>query len=220
MARAGGTRIARAAEARSRSRRPAGERAGAGKASTRQRWSLSSRIRNHVPGTKVRFVERGRDSTHVLATVDAASGTVAFTPQDAISRARRIVAYLLNAEGVPSRVLNVGRYTAPSALRPGSAGRLRIVRRGLTAVVNWGAARAARTYAIKVRGSDGRLLTLRIGACRRTFTLANVLPFPTFTVTVAARGGPNMLSGRSSTVRLPALRLPRRHSSRPHRRKR
>jgi hypothetical protein len=72
---------------------------------------------------------------------------------------------------------------------------------------------------VKVRGSDGRLQTFFIRAQRRSVVLANVLPFESFTAVVGARGGPNLLPGRSSTVRLPALKPPRRHSSKRHRRK-
>ena len=43
-------------------------------------WALAYRIGNYVPGTQVQFVERGRDSTHVLGTVRGASGTVSVHP--------------------------------------------------------------------------------------------------------------------------------------------
>jgi len=173
------------------------------------RWSLSYKIGHYVPGTKVRFVERGRDSTHVLGTASRSAGTLRFTPQDAISRSRRIVVYVLNAEGMPVRELTVGRYTAPAAGRAGRVGRVRIVRRGLTALVSWGAAPGARGYAITVRGSDGRLETLTAAARHRSVVLTNVLPFESFTVTVKGRGGPNLLAGRSATGRLAAVKVGR-----------
>ncbi len=179
------------------------------------RWSLRYAIAHYVPGTKVRFVERGRDSTHVLGTASRATGTLRFTPQDAISRARKIVAYVLNAEGMPVRELTVGRYSAPAAARAGRVGRVRIVRRGLTARVSWGAAPGARGYTITVRGSDGRLETLSATARHRSLVLANVLPFESFTVTVKGRGGPNLLAGPSATGMLAAVKV-RRHASRKH----
>ncbi len=171
------------------------------------RFSLAYEIGNYVPGTGVRFVERGRDSTHVLGTVKRAAGTLQFTPQDALSRARRIVAYLLNAEGAPARELAVGKYTAPGAVRPGRPGRVRIVRKGSTALVSWGAAARARGYRLTVRGSDGRLQTLSTTAAHRSVLLENVLPFETFTVTVTARGGPNLLPGPPATGKLAALKI-------------
>lgn len=172
-----------------------------------QRWSLAYRIGHYLPGTKVRLVERGRDSTHVLGTVAKASGTLGFVPQEGLSRPRKIVAYLLNAEGAPQRALTVGRYTAPGAARPGRPRGVRIVRRGLTALVSWGAAAGARFYAVKVRGSDGRVETLLVRARQRSVVLDNVLPFETFSATVTAKGGLNLLPGPSVTARLAALKI-------------
>ncbi|MHB8241075.1 MAG: hypothetical protein ACYDHN_03700, partial [Solirubrobacteraceae bacterium] len=174
------------------------------------RWSLTYGIANHIPGTSVRFVERGRDSTHVLGTVSGGAGKLSFVPQVALGRSRKIVAYLLNDEGAPVRALSVGRYTAPAAVRPGRPGRVRIVRRGSTATVSWGAASNARVYTVKVKGSDGRLQTL--STRRRSVVLANVLPFESFTALVVAKGGPELLPGRSRAGSLAALKAPRRSS--------
>jgi PKD repeat protein len=165
-------------------------------------WSLAYRISHFVAGTKVRFVERGSDSTHVLGTVARASGTLSFTPQDALGRARKVLAYLLNAEGATVRELTVGHYTAPGAFRPGRPRQARIVRRGTTALLTWRAATGARLYKIEVRGSDGRLQTFFRKPRSRSVVLANVLPFESFTATVTAEGGPNLLSGVSATVKL------------------
>ena len=172
-------------------------------------WSLAYKVRNHVPGTSVRFVERGRDSTHVLGTVKGAAGTLRFTPQDAISRARRIVAYLLNSEGAPVRALTVGRYSAPGPKRGGRVRAVRIARRGLTALVTWGAAPGTRLYRIQVRGSDGRLVTVFRKPGSRSVLLTNVLPFESFTAAVTAKGGPNLLPGAVATGRLAALKVKR-----------
>jgi hypothetical protein len=170
-------------------------------------WSLAYKIRNHLPGTSVRFVERGRDSTHVLGTVKGVSGTLGFKPQDALGRARRIVAYLLNAEGVPLRALTVGHYSAPGAVRGGRVRGVRIARHGLTALVTWGAAAGARLYRIQVRGSDGRLQTVLRKPGARSVQLANVLAFESFTATVTAKGGPNLLPGPAAVGRLAALKV-------------
>jgi len=173
------------------------------------KWKLAYRIGHYVPGTHVRFVERGRDSTHVLGTTRGAKGTIAFVPQDAVSRARRIVAYLLSSEGAPQRVLTVGRYLAPGAAKPRRVKHLRIVRHGLAALVSWSPAAGARVYAIKVRGSDGRLETLHATPRHRSVVLTNVLPFESFTVNVTARGGPNMLPGPGATAKLRAVKVKR-----------
>jgi PKD repeat protein len=179
-------------------------------------WSLTYAVANHVAGTSVRFVERGRDSTHVLATVSGAAGKFSFVPQVALGRSRKIVAYLLNSEGAPVRGLSVGRYSAPGALRPGRPGRVLIVRHGLTATVRWGGAANARSYAVRIKGSDGRLQTLTVGARHRSVMLANVLPFENFTVLVIAKGGPELLPGRSRAGSLAALKPPK---ASPHKRR-
>jgi PKD repeat protein len=177
-------------------------------------WTLAYRIANFVAGSRVRFVERGRDSTHVLGVGGGARGTLRFTPEDALGRSRRIIAYLLNGEGSPVRVLTAGRYTAPGALRGGRVRGLRIVRHGTTALISWSATPGARLYRIRVRGSDGRLETFRHKPSGRSVTLANVLPFERFTATVAAAGGPNVLPGPTATARLKPLRLPKRPPAR------
>ncbi len=172
------------------------------------RFALAYKIQHFVPGTKVRFVERGRDSTHVLGVVAAARGTLRFTPQDALGRHRRIVAYLLNSEGAPVRVLTVGHYTAPSAARGGRVRGARIARHGTTALLSWRATAGARLYKITVEGSDGRVQRFNRPASRRSVTLTNVLPFERFTASVAAEGGPNLLPGPATKVHLGPLRLP------------
>ena len=177
-------------------------------------FSLDYRIINLVSGLHVRLVERGRDSTHVLGTVGRASGTLRFTPQDAISRSRRIVAYLLNSEGAPQRVLTAGHYLAPAAQRPSRTGRVRITRRGVNALVSWGAALRARSYAVRVKGSDGRLLSLSVGARHHAVLVRNVLPFQSLSVSVRARGGPNLLAGPAARGGLPAVRRRRGSGSR------
>jgi hypothetical protein len=172
------------------------------------RFALAYKILHHAPGTKVRFVERGRDSTHVLGVVSAARGALRFTPQDALGRHRRIAAYLLNGEGAPVRVLTAGHYTAPGAARGGRVRGARIARHGTTALLTWRPTAGARLYKIVVEGSDGRVQRFDRKAAGRSVTLTNVLPFESFTATIVAEGGPNLLPGPVSKVRLGPLRLP------------
>jgi len=166
-------------------------------------WTLSYKIAHLLAGTHVRFVERGVDSAHVLATVSRSAGTVTFRPEEAPAHARTIFAYVINAEGAVLHALTVGHLTAPTPVRGGRIPRLRIVRRGASsALVSWGAASNAREYRIKVKGSDGLLQTFFRRARARSVTVANVLPFESFTVTVTALGGRELLRGRPATVRL------------------
>ncbi len=180
------------------------------------RWTLSYEIAHHIAGTHVRFSESGPDGVHVLATVGRASGTVSFTPKDAAARKRTILAYLINADGIATHTLTVGHYVAPAPLRGGRVGHLRIIRHDGSALVTWGAATNTREYKIKVKGSDGRLQTLIRTPGSRSVSVANVLPFESFTTTVAAVGGPNMLPGKPAIVRLEAVKLhthPGKHGS-------
>ncbi len=171
------------------------------------KWSLAYRIGHFIAGTQVRFVERGSDSTHLLGTVSKAKGTVSFTPEEALGRARTVHAYLLNGEGAVVRELTVGRYTAPGAFRPGRPRKAKIARHGASASVTWSAVAGARQYKVLVKGSDGRLQTFFTKPSRRGVQLANVLPFESFSATVTAEGGRNMLPGPGATARLAPLKI-------------
>jgi hypothetical protein len=179
-------------------------------------YGLEYTIAHHIPGTAVRFVERGSDTTHAIGTVKAAHGTVRFTPAEALGRSRKIYAYLLNGEGVEVRELAVGSYTAPAAFRPGRP-RVRITRKKNTALVTWGPVPGARGYRIAVRGSDGRLETHIVKASVRSVAIPRVLGFESFTATVAAVGGKNMLRGSTATARLNAVKV--RRAARAHKKR-
>ena len=185
-----------------------------------RKWSLAYRIGHYVPGTKVRFVERGRDSTHVLGTVAKASGTLSFSPQEGLSRARTLVAYMLDQEGAAVRELTIGHYTAPTVFKPGRARHLQIVRHGASALISWGAVAGARVYRIKVLGSDGRVETLSRKPSGRSVTVPNVLPFESFTVTVTAVGGPDRLPGPAAKAILHAVKPPKAPASKRRRKRR
>jgi hypothetical protein len=171
-----------------------------------KRWSLAYKISHYLSGTKVRFVERGRDSTHVLGVAGKAKGTLTFTPQEGLSRSRTVYAYLLNTEGAVVRELTVGRYTAPAAFRPGKARKVKIARHGTSATVTWSAVAGVRTYRIKVRGSDGRLQSFFRKANGRSVSISNVLPFESFTASVVAVG-PNLVFGHPASGRLAAVKV-------------
>jgi hypothetical protein len=170
-----------------------------------RRWALAYEISHHLAGTHVRFVERGHDSTHVLGTVSKASGTLTFTPQAALGRARTVLAYLLDGEGATVRELVVAHYSAPAASRPARPRNMRIARRRASALLTWSPVAGARSYRIKVHGSDGRLETLFRKPGRRSVTVPNVLGFESFTATVSAVGA-DLLPGPSASARLAAAK--------------
>ena len=186
--------------------------------SRRGGYALAYDIAHHVPGSAVRFVERGKDSTHVLGTVKSAHGTLRFTPVEALSPSRSIVAYLLNSQGVEVRQLQVGHYAAPGPFRPGRPHRVRIARRRNTALLSWGAVKGARVYRVKVRGSDGRLETHVLKASVHSASIPHVLGFESFTATVTAVGGKNMLPGRPASATLKPVKV-RRHRAQPHKKR-
>jgi len=167
-------------------------------------WSLRYSIKNYVAGTRVQFVERGRDSTHVIGTARSATGALSFIPQDAIGRSRSIVAYLRTSTGAPLRTVTVGSYLAPAAARPGRVRRVHFARRGATASLTWGPAPGARQYRFRINGSDGRVQTGFVTANHRNVLLGEVLPIERFTAAVTPLGGPNMLPGPAATATLNA----------------
>ena len=184
-----------------------------------QRWSLAYKVDHFVPGSHIRLVERGKDSTHVLATIGKAKGTLTFTPAQALGRARTVYAYLLNSEGVVVREVTVAHYTAPVLPRPGRPRGLRFVRRGGGALLSWRGVVGARSYRIKVRGSDGRLQTFFRKVAARSVSIAGVLPFESFTASVTAVGE-RELRGLPASVTLKAVKLPRPRPTKHRRRRR
>jgi hypothetical protein len=173
-----------------------------------KRWSLAYKISHYLPGTRVRFVERGRDCTHVLGVAGKAKGALTFTPQEGLSRARTVYAYLLNPEGASMRELTVGHYTAPGGFKPSKPRKVKIVRHGASATVTWSGVSGVRTYRIKVRGSDGRLQSFFRTPNRRSVSISNVLPFESFTASVVGVG-PNLVSGRPASGRLAPVKAER-----------
>ncbi len=184
-----------------------------------KRWALAYTIGHYTPGLKLELQERGHDSDHLLATVSAAHGVVTFVPQEALSRPRQILATVLSPHGVPLETLTVGHYTAPGAFRPGRPRGVRIARTATGALLTWRPVAGARSYRIRVRGSDGRLETRFRGASQRSVSIPNVLGFESFTATVTAVGGKNRLAGPPATARLKPVKRPRRHAghARKHR---
>jgi hypothetical protein len=174
-----------------------------------KRYSLAYKIANFVPGTHVRFVERGRDTTHVLGTVGGAHGTLTFSPQEGLSRSRAIVAYVLNKEGLPKRTLTVAHYSAPGAARAGRVRKVKFTRHGSAGLIAWSAAPGAREYRIKVRGGDGRVQTFFRKASSRSVAVTGLIPTDAYSATVLARGGPNLLPGPRAVGKLAALKPPK-----------
>jgi hypothetical protein len=127
---------------------------------------------------------------------------------------------LTNTAGATTRVLAVGRYTAPAAFRPKRPRHVRFQRRGATAVISWAPVAGARQYRVKVTGSDGRIKTFFAKAGTRNETLANVIPKESFHAAVTALGGANMLPSPAAKVSLKAMKGKRPPRGRPSHKKR
>jgi PKD repeat protein len=173
----------------------------------RGHWMLAYRISNYVKGSSVQLFERGRDSGHVIATVHKAAGTIRFTPREALSRKRKVYASFTSADGTPKRTIAVAAYRAPAALRGGRVTRVRLVRRGQgTVVLSWAPTHGARGYRVKVRGSDGRLVTALLPAGRHTLTLRKAYPWDAYQASVRALAGADLLPGPTAHARLRAAK--------------
>ena len=152
----------------------------------------------------VRFAERGRDVTQVIATVRRAAGTALFTPAPGLNRRRSIEADVADPSGTPGEVATVAHFRAPAPLRGGRVGRIRFVRHGLNALLSWGRATRAVRYDVTIAGSDGRITQLQLPARRRSVVVGQTLPYQRFTAKIVAEGGPDRLTGPARTARLAA----------------
>ncbi len=168
---------------------------------------LAYRIAHWMPGTRVRLVERGRDSTHVIGIASRARGVLGFTPADALGRRRTIDADVLNLDGTPKLPAIVAHYIAPPPIRGGRPGKLRLVRRGTNVILSWSPADGTRRYVVRIKVSDGRLSEFFLPARARRVTISRVLPFETVRAIVLAEGGLNFLPGQTQTVTLRGARF-------------
>jgi hypothetical protein len=164
-----------------------------------RRRRLDYRIRPRA-GQTITFAERAGQVFHVLGVARGSHGTLGFTPADAPSRRREIVA-LISVSGVPSQTVVAGRYTAPALPRPGAVRHLRVVRRGRSMLVTWSAAEHAGRYAVIVGLSDGQRFALSAAGRRHGVTVQAPVRGLGARVTVQAIS-PDGTSGPARTARL------------------
>jgi hypothetical protein len=168
-------------------------------------------------GEKVRFVERGRDVGHVIATVTSGHGAIRFSAQDGRARPRYIEAEVQN-NGLPQQPLTVAHFTAPAQTHAGRPGPIRFTRRADVVTLSWGRASSAEGYAVSVRVSDGRRNLLMTSEAKRRIVIRTVFPEMSIKVSVAAIGGPGLHRGRPRTGSLGPQRA--KHTGKPKRRRR
>ncbi|MDA0174145.1 PKD domain-containing protein [Solirubrobacter taibaiensis] len=133
--------------------------AGSGHAKT-LRYKVEER-----PGQTVSFIERGASVSGVIGDARGAQGSLRFTPAGGAGERREILA-LVEQDGMASEPVVVARYTAPSALKPGTVGRLRATRRSGGLAVTWRGATGARRHLVTVALSDGRRLVRQVNGTR------------------------------------------------------
>ena len=113
-----------------------------------------------LDGQVVRLVEVAKGGRKVLRTVKrGGKGSVRFTPSEAQSARRQIVAEV-SQDGLPRDNLTVARFTAPSP-RVGKARKVSLRRRGARAIITWTAAPFAHSYEVAVTTGTGRRVLLR-----------------------------------------------------------
>jgi hypothetical protein len=107
-----------------------------------------------IAGQQVTFSEQSASVKYVIGTASKASGSIRFSPAYGPAGPRSIVA-AVQENDLPRETDTVGSYQAPAPLRPAKPRQLRIVRRGLGAVVSWRPARGAHGYSVTVVYNGG-----------------------------------------------------------------
>ena len=118
----------------------------------------SSRILKYripkIAGQSVRLIEQANGAHHLLRVVKGGGkGTIRFRTAEADSNRRKIVAEVTQ-DGLPRANIDVASFTAPNP-QVGPARRVRVRRRGRTAVVTWRKSPLAQRYDVVVRAGDG-----------------------------------------------------------------
>lgn len=140
-----------------------------------------------IPGQRVRFFERAGNRARLIGAASGDEGALPFTPLDAPSSARRIVA-AVEEDGRPRDELTVARYS----FAPPRVGRVRLIsatRRGPVLRVRFAPAPGAETHLVGVLLSDGRSLQLRAGPGKREVRVPRVDAGTTVQLRVAGARG-------------------------------
>lgn len=102
----------------------------------------------------VTFLEDGAFGSHVLGRAKGTRGTLTFRPTTGRPGQRTVFA-LVEHDGLVTRRIAIGRFTASAPAPPGRARAVRVRRKGSTATVTWRRAARAQRYLVSVRGSHG-----------------------------------------------------------------
>jgi hypothetical protein len=127
-----------------------------------------------IPGQQVTFAEREASGAfHEIGSAKGRRGTLVFTPSSTLGRSRTIEA-MVTQDGHPREdaVLTHFKIARPTSLPAPT--HLRLVRRGTTLKISFGAVPGANGYGLAVRLGDGRSFFLKLAARRHGATVAGV----------------------------------------------
>ncbi|HEX4436925.1 MAG TPA: hypothetical protein VH061_09020 [Solirubrobacteraceae bacterium] len=158
---------------------------------------------NPIPGQHVTFAEREASGAfHEIGSAKGRRGTLVFTPSSNLGRSRSMEA-MVTQEGHPREDAVITHFkVAPPTLLPAPK-RLRIVRRGATVKISFGAVAGASGYGLTVRLADGRTIYLKLAPRRHDATIAAVPSNIGAKVTVGAiMPGLRVKEGRTASARL------------------
>jgi uncharacterized delta-60 repeat protein len=158
-----------------------------------------------LSGRAVTFVERGRDTSRVLGSARARSGTIAFTPGS--GRGKHTVIAQISQDGTPTRDVKVTTYTAPGPVALTRPTHVRATRRRGRIRVSWRAVAGAHLYEVLVQLADGSR-EFRV-VSRAHVAISDPLPGRRGSVSVDALSA-DSVRGRATTVVLPPVRARRR----------
>jgi uncharacterized delta-60 repeat protein len=159
-----------------------------------------------IAGQSVRFLETGKNFSHVIGTVTHAHGTVRFTPAPGPSGRRTIVAQVLQGISVRKQ-LKVASYVVPaSLLEPKTPSHLSAHRHGANLLLRWHGGGTTAFYIVQSRASGGQTTVTQTKGTSASVRLPAVYG-ATVTVTPRTSYGEQ---GKAATVKVAAPKEPKR----------
>ena len=155
-------------------------------------WTLT-----RIPGQRVTFIERGRNTVKKLTATTHSRGSARFAP--ALGSGKRIIEALVEQDGLPREVRRLTpRYTVRAAAigKPRTA---KLTRKAGSLHLTWSRARNAAQYEVAVRLTDGRRLSYTTTAKRRRVTIPRVRARTRVRVSIIALDALNH-KGRPRTI--------------------
>lgn len=133
--------------------------------------TLSYTVRR-IPGQSVSFAERSGSVARVIGRAKRGRGKFRFRPGDGRAGKRTIEA-IVEQDGLLRERKKLATYRAPGPERPGKP-RLRLRRRGTTAIVSWRGVRNAARYDARITVDDGRRQLVFLGRKARRIKVPRI----------------------------------------------